>query len=301
MEEKKSLYAKMASVMGKVGYIKKRGRNSVQGYDYVMAADIAGEMAKLFAEAGLAFAPVEQQLEWETRESQRGNAMFVCRLKVSYSISDMETGESILIPSFGEGMDSGDKAAYKAMTGALKYALIQTFLIAAGDDPEDETEDKEIKTTPTEQPTKVVSSPPPPKRCPQCGAQAIIKGRPEFGGGYVCYKKFGGCNAKFRDDDSRILAGDAVRVQSPQAHLSEAGPASTEEAGEGAVRETISSEQHAELMSWIETFNVDPNAVLRQYQMRDRSIKQLSDLTPEMFQHAAKVFAAKKEKANGLN
>ena len=38
----------------------------------------------------------------------------------------------------GEGADVGDKAPYKAMTGALKYALLQSFLLSTGDDPEDE-------------------------------------------------------------------------------------------------------------------------------------------------------------------
>ena len=38
----------------------------------------------------------------------------------------------------GQGIDAGDKAPYKAMTGALKYALLQSFLLATGDDPEDE-------------------------------------------------------------------------------------------------------------------------------------------------------------------
>jgi hypothetical protein len=37
----------------------------------------------------------------------------------------------------GEGADAGDKAPYKAMTGALKYVL-QSFLLSTGDDPEDE-------------------------------------------------------------------------------------------------------------------------------------------------------------------
>lgn len=44
----------------------------------------------------------------------------------------------LTIASYGEGRDRGDKAPYKALTGALKYALIQTFLIATGDDPEHE-------------------------------------------------------------------------------------------------------------------------------------------------------------------
>jgi hypothetical protein len=52
-----------------------------------------------------------------------------------------DSDEILSVPSYGEGRDSGDKAPYKALTGALKYALIQTFLIATGDDPEEERSD----------------------------------------------------------------------------------------------------------------------------------------------------------------
>ena len=37
--------------------------------------------------------------------------------------------------SSGEGSDTGDKASNKALTGAYKYALRQTFCIETGDDP----------------------------------------------------------------------------------------------------------------------------------------------------------------------
>jgi hypothetical protein len=42
----------------------------------------------------------------------------------------------------GEGLDACDKASYK--TGALKYALLQSFLVATGDDPEDERLDSKV-------------------------------------------------------------------------------------------------------------------------------------------------------------
>lgn len=35
--------------------------------------------------------------------------------------------------------------------------------------------------------------------CPQCQKPAIIKGRAEYGGGWLCFKKKGGCGAKFPD------------------------------------------------------------------------------------------------------
>ena len=57
---------------------------------------------------------------------------------MAYTFIDVDTAEEITVKTAGEGLDSGDKAPYKAMTGALKYALLQSFLLATGDDPEDE-------------------------------------------------------------------------------------------------------------------------------------------------------------------
>jgi len=46
------------------------------------------------------------------------------------------------------------------------------------------------------------------KVCPECGSQSVIKGKAEYGGGWLCWAKKGGCGAKFDDDDQRIT-GDA--------------------------------------------------------------------------------------------
>jgi len=35
------------------------------------------------------------------------------------------------------------------------------------------------------------------RNCPKCGAEAIIKGKEQYGGGWLCYAKKGGCGAKF--------------------------------------------------------------------------------------------------------
>lgn len=42
------------------------------------------------------------------------------------------------------------------------------------------------------------------RKCPSCGEEAIIKGKEEYGGGWVCFKKLGGCNAKFPDGSEEI-------------------------------------------------------------------------------------------------
>ena len=68
----------------------------------------------------------------------RSEVEHVARVVMAYTFMDVDTAEEITVKVAGEGLDAGDKAPYKAMTGALKYALPQSFLLATGDDPENE-------------------------------------------------------------------------------------------------------------------------------------------------------------------
>jgi hypothetical protein len=49
--------------------------------------------------------------------------------------------------------------------------------------------------------------------CPECGKPTIIKGKQEYGGGWICFTKKGGCGAKFHDDDEAITGQNVGRVE----------------------------------------------------------------------------------------
>lgn len=51
------------------------------------------------------------------------------------------------------------------------------------------------------------------QRCPQCGSEAIIKGKQAYGGGWLCYQRKGGCGAKFKDGDPAIENQNMGRVE----------------------------------------------------------------------------------------
>lgn len=51
--------------------------------------------------------------------------------------------------------------------------------------------------------------------CPQCGKAAIIKGKAEYGGGWLCFNKKGGCGAKFGDKDKQITEQITGKVPNP--------------------------------------------------------------------------------------
>lgn len=51
------------------------------------------------------------------------------------------------------------------------------------------------------------------RTCPECGKAAIIKGKAEYGGGFVCFKKKDGCGAKFSDDAPEIVNQPSGKVE----------------------------------------------------------------------------------------
>lgn len=51
--------------------------------------------------------------------------------------------------------------------------------------------------------------------CPACGKETIIKGKAEYGGGWVCFAKKGGCGSKYSDGDPAIEGQQAGQIKNP--------------------------------------------------------------------------------------
>ncbi len=49
--------------------------------------------------------------------------------------------------------------------------------------------------------------------CPACGKASIIKGRAEYGGGWLCFAKKGGCGEKYADNDPAITGQETGRAE----------------------------------------------------------------------------------------
>ena len=54
------------------------------------------------------------------------------------------------------------------------------------------------------------------RKCPTCGKETIIKGKAEYGGGWLCFKKKGGCGAKFQDGAQVIEKQDVGKVENTE-------------------------------------------------------------------------------------
>jgi len=143
------LVEKLAEACDSVGGVEKKGRNEAQRYDYVKAADVAKAIRRELFKRGIVIIPDE--VECTTKQIQFFNAKGEERrsnevsLKTAYTITDGK--ETLIMHGFGIAWDAGDKAIYKAKTGALKYFLRGLGLIPdEKDDPEaDETIDRAVK------------------------------------------------------------------------------------------------------------------------------------------------------------
>lgn len=141
-----SLAAKLSEVMALMGHIKKEGFNKNQKYRFVRETDVAERASELLSERKIWVhqGVVESGIQ-PLYTAASGMEMFLSSVLMEFWFVDGETGEKTDPVRFpGQGVDSGDKGIYKAMTGAEKYFLMKTFLISTGDDPEaDEKVDRE--------------------------------------------------------------------------------------------------------------------------------------------------------------
>lgn len=51
------------------------------------------------------------------------------------------------------------------------------------------------------------------RKCPNCGKETIIEGKAEFGGGWLCWAKKGGCGSKFDKSDAAITGQKTEKVE----------------------------------------------------------------------------------------
>jgi hypothetical protein len=71
--------------------------------------------------------------------------------------------------------------------------------------------------------------------CPTCGKPSMIKGKAEYGGGWLCFKKKGGCGAKFTDAEWTMIQNPTPATASTPPYESPFGGESPNSADERAV------------------------------------------------------------------
>ena len=141
--DNQSIYAKMAAILRETKAITKSERNQQQGFKFRGIDNVMNELHELFAKNDVFI--LQEVQEWTTndRPTKSGGVNTFTRAKIKFKYMTTD-GSFVETVNVGEAMDSGDKGMNKAMSIALKYSLLQMFLI-----PTEEPKDPD-GTTPEE-------------------------------------------------------------------------------------------------------------------------------------------------------
>jgi len=129
METKKVYQAinEVASELAQMG-IAKNSKNQMQGFNFRGIDAVYNALAPLLAKHKLAILPRCTERVCVERTNAKGTALFYVTIKADFDFVGID-GSIHTVSTYGEAMDSGDKATNKAMSAAYKYAAFQAFCI----------------------------------------------------------------------------------------------------------------------------------------------------------------------------
>jgi len=158
------IYSVIPAIIADIDAVKKKfSESQAQGavkYAYRRIDDFLNALNPLLGKHKAFILPqVESNQRYEIQTSSGGRMNSVV-LKMRFMIF-ADDGSYVEASTIGEGFDSGDKASNKAMAVALKYAVMQIFMVPTEDiaDPDDTDPDELAKLQSQQQPAKGASAP----------------------------------------------------------------------------------------------------------------------------------------------
>jgi hypothetical protein len=135
---------KVQAALAKTGISKDHRNQQGAGYNFRGIDDVYNVVSPLLAEHGLCILPRMLARICEERLSKNGGALFYVTVEAEFDMVSSEDGSKHTIKTFGEAMDSGDKATNKAMSAAYKYACFQAFAIPTEGDNDADAKTHEV-------------------------------------------------------------------------------------------------------------------------------------------------------------
>ena len=143
-----NIYERMSFITEEMAVVEKNLKvqvNQVNSYKAVSERDILDNVKPLEKKYRVFSYPLSRKIvdnDILTKETEyngkitKTNTLFM-RLEIVYRFINIDNpNEFIDITTYGDGLDTGDKAPGKAMTYGDKYALMKAYKISTGDDPD---------------------------------------------------------------------------------------------------------------------------------------------------------------------
>ena len=126
--EHPSIYKRLLAVMGEVAYVQKEAKEVNGQYRFVSHDAVTAKVRPAFIKHGVL---VVTDLVGHRQDGNRTEV----DMSVSFINAD-HPDDRITIQAFGYGIDTQDKGPGKAISYAVKYALLKALMLETGDDPE---------------------------------------------------------------------------------------------------------------------------------------------------------------------
>lgn len=166
-DDTRTIVDRMADVMRDVSAVGKSGQNREQGYAFRPIDEFMNALHEPLSKHRVICTPRVLDVQKEDRPRYRNGAQIgvtrIVDMLVEYTFHE-PNGTSLTVVAAGEGADVADKATNKAMAGALKYAIMQTFMVPT----RDMTEDADASTHEL-----------PPRSTPESNAAAAAEAQPQ--------------------------------------------------------------------------------------------------------------------------
>ena len=145
-----NIYEKMSAITAEIGVVEKNLNvkvNSNSSYKAVSERDVLDAVKPIEQKYRVYSYPANRKIvdcDVLTKETEyngtitRTNTLFM-RVETVYRFVNIDKPDEFIETTVdGDGLDTGDKAAGKAMTYADKYALMKAYKLSTGDDPDKE-------------------------------------------------------------------------------------------------------------------------------------------------------------------
>lgn len=161
-----NIYQRMLAATSEIDRVAKNLKvyiSKSQSYKAVAEADVLEAVKPIEAAHGIYSYPFSRETikdetytttsEWDGKKTEKNT--FFLRIKTVYRFINTDNPSDFIdITTYGDGVDTQDKAPGKAMTYADKYALLKAYKIQTGDDPDaNASGNLNKKRKPVEKPT----------------------------------------------------------------------------------------------------------------------------------------------------
>ncbi len=139
------IYSKMLAVKKDIGSVGKDQKNSGQGWKFRGIDQFVNALHPILNKHGVGILPaVVQHSEPKfITNANTGKTAKQTQITIKYTFF-AEDGSTVDVVMPAEGVDPGDKGTNKALSAALKYALIQTFCVPTEDMAEADRENATV-------------------------------------------------------------------------------------------------------------------------------------------------------------